>query len=129
MAAIAYRWRRRRDQRAPGDPGRHRDVVDADRAEPVGGEQLQGHIGDIGLGRRGTPPSAGRAAAVGFHHLTPSFSAPDAILWRPARERRRTAPKGAPDMEPSHNETETGTELVTETLVEEVSIDGMCGVY
>ena len=27
------------------------------------------------------------------------------------------------------NEAETGTELVTETLVEEVSIDGMCGVY
>jgi mycofactocin precursor peptide MftA len=35
-------------------------------------------------------------------------------------------------MEPSHNTgTELGadTELVTETLVEEVSIDGMCGVY
>ncbi|MCW2660798.1 MULTISPECIES: mycofactocin precursor MftA [unclassified Mycobacterium] len=27
------------------------------------------------------------------------------------------------------HETETETELVTETLVEEVSIDGMCGVY
>jgi mycofactocin precursor peptide MftA len=27
------------------------------------------------------------------------------------------------------NETETETELVTEILVEEVSIDGMCGVY
>ncbi|WP_163697390.1 MULTISPECIES: mycofactocin precursor MftA [Mycolicibacterium] len=31
-------------------------------------------------------------------------------------------------MEPSHT-SETETELVTETLVEEVSIDGMCGVY
>jgi len=31
-------------------------------------------------------------------------------------------------MEPSQN-TATETELVTETLVEEVSIDGMCGVY
>ena len=31
-------------------------------------------------------------------------------------------------MEPSQN-TEIETELVTETLVEEVSIDGMCGVY
>ncbi|HEY5152218.1 MAG TPA: mycofactocin precursor MftA [Mycobacterium sp.] len=31
-------------------------------------------------------------------------------------------------MEPSQN-TEVETELVTETLVEEVSIDGMCGVY
>ncbi|MCX6481676.1 MAG: mycofactocin precursor MftA [Mycobacterium sp.] len=27
------------------------------------------------------------------------------------------------------DQTETGTEMVTETLVEEVSIDGMCGVY
>ena len=36
-------------------------------------------------------------------------------------------------MEPSQNTTTaaagTDTELVTETLVEEVSIDGMCGVY
>ena len=31
-------------------------------------------------------------------------------------------------MEPNQN-TEVETELVTETLVEEVSIDGMCGVY
>ena len=30
-------------------------------------------------------------------------------------------------MEP--NQQESDTELVTETLVEEVSIDGMCGVY
>ena len=27
------------------------------------------------------------------------------------------------------HETDTDTQLVTETLVEEVSIDGMCGVY
>jgi mycofactocin precursor peptide MftA len=27
------------------------------------------------------------------------------------------------------HETETDTELVAEILVEEVSIDGMCGVY
>ena len=33
-------------------------------------------------------------------------------------------------MEPTNNETESpATELVTESLVEEVSIDGMCGVY
>jgi len=32
-------------------------------------------------------------------------------------------------MEPSSNEVGTDTELVTEALVEEVSIDGMCGVY
>ena len=28
-----------------------------------------------------------------------------------------------------NQQTDTDTELVTETLVEEVSIDGMCGVY
>jgi mycofactocin precursor len=27
------------------------------------------------------------------------------------------------------HQADTDTELVTETLVEEVSIDGMCGVY
>lgn len=27
------------------------------------------------------------------------------------------------------HETDNDTQLVTETLVEEVSIDGMCGVY
>jgi mycofactocin precursor len=33
-------------------------------------------------------------------------------------------------MEPTQQETtESATELVTESLVEEVSIDGMCGVY
>ncbi|MBO0864523.1 MAG: mycofactocin precursor [Mycobacterium sp.] len=31
-------------------------------------------------------------------------------------------------MEPDQ-QIDTETELVTETLVEEVSIDGMCGVY
>ena len=29
----------------------------------------------------------------------------------------------------SNQQAENTTELVTETLVEEVSIDGMCGVY
>lgn len=33
-------------------------------------------------------------------------------------------------MEPNQqSEADTDTELVAETLVEEVSIDGMCGVY
>ena len=36
-------------------------------------------------------------------------------------------PKG--EKIPMEHENETETELVTETLVEEVSIDGMCGVY
>ncbi|CAM5741304.1 mycofactocin precursor MftA [Mycolicibacterium aubagnense] len=29
----------------------------------------------------------------------------------------------------SNQQADSNTELVTETLVEEVSIDGMCGVY
>jgi len=29
----------------------------------------------------------------------------------------------------TNQQAEAGTELVTESLVEEVSIDGMCGVY
>jgi mycofactocin precursor peptide MftA len=32
-------------------------------------------------------------------------------------------------MEPQQQHEGNETELVTETLVEEVSIDGMCGVY
>jgi mycofactocin precursor len=32
-------------------------------------------------------------------------------------------------MEPTQNETTTASDLVNESLVEEVSIDGMCGVY
>lgn len=32
-------------------------------------------------------------------------------------------------MDSTRNETENSAELVTEALVEEVSIDGMCGVY
>lgn len=32
-------------------------------------------------------------------------------------------------MDNDRNEIDNGAELVTEALVEEVSIDGMCGVY
>ena len=32
-------------------------------------------------------------------------------------------------MEPNRSDTDSATELVTETMVDEVSIDGMCGVY
>ena len=40
----------------------------------------------------------------------------------------RPVPGRATLMEPNQ-QAEAQTELVTETLVEEVSIDGMCGVY
>jgi mycofactocin precursor len=33
------------------------------------------------------------------------------------------------DQDRQNQDSEADTELVTETLVEEVSIDGMCGVY
>ena len=41
---------------------------------------------------------------------------------------RDTLPSKGETMEPTQ-QTETESELVTESLVEEVSIDGMCGVY
>ena len=41
---------------------------------------------------------------------------------------RDPAQRKAVFMEPNQ-QTDADTELVTETLVEEVSIDGMCGVY
>jgi mycofactocin precursor peptide MftA len=34
-----------------------------------------------------------------------------------------------PNQQSEAEQSEADTELVTETLVEEVSIDGMCGVY
>lgn len=48
---------------------------------------------------------------------------------RDDRLSRQSAKPRGKAMEPTRNETEATTELVTETLVEEVSIDGMCGVY
>lgn len=41
---------------------------------------------------------------------------------------RRKAQKGVYQMDQNQN-VETEAQLVTESLVEEVSIDGMCGVY
>ena len=49
------------------------------------------------------------------------------MWWRPARERRRTAPKGR-RTEPRPQQTETGTELVTETLVEGCPSTGCAGL-
>ena len=42
-----------------------------------------------------------------------------------------TAPRNGQEREPrmENDTTEQNTDLVTESLVEEVSIDGMCGVY
>ncbi|AAK44947.1 mycofactocin protein [Mycobacterium tuberculosis XTB13-197] len=60
------------------------------------------------------------------HHIRPSISALDAILCPDRRIAVETCWRKAIQMD---YETDTDTELVTETLVEEVSIDGMCGVY
>jgi mycofactocin precursor len=38
-------------------------------------------------------------------------------------------PNKAPGTRAADDAADADTELVTETLVEEVSIDGMCGVY
>ena len=57
-----------------------------------------------------------------------SISALDAILLRLRSHCRDPMRRKVLFMEPNQ-QVETETELVTETLVEEVSIDGMCGVY
>jgi len=54
------------EQRPARDPGCGRDIVDADLAEPVGGEQVQGGIGDIARG--GRPPATGAGRACGCCH-------------------------------------------------------------
>jgi mycofactocin precursor peptide MftA len=56
--------------------------------------------------------------ALPLRHSMPYCVQIDRSLSRPGERRIRM-----------DNENETETELVTETLVEEVSIDGMCGVY
>jgi mycofactocin precursor peptide MftA len=58
------------------------------------------------------------------HFGTPWLTASYTTLTEPVESRTRKAAL----MEPSE-QVEAETELVTETLVEEVSIDGMCGVY
>ena len=57
----------------------------------------------------------------------PSISALDAIFLRSRSQLSRPFDRKVQKMDPNQQvETE---ELVAETLVEEVSIDGMCGVY
>ena len=74
---------------------------------------------------RRRPTRAGRVvAAIGE---TLPFSALDAIflpMWR-----ARVDDSASERVRRMDNEIATDTEMVTETLVEEVSIDGMCGVY
>src|SRR5882757_1740623 len=60
--------------------------------------------------------------------LTASVLALDAILLRPRSHCRYPTRRKVLFMEPNQ-QVDTETQLVTETLVEEVSIDGMCGVY
>src|SRR3954451_943450 len=56
-----------------------------------------------------------------FRHPMPYSCDLDHIMSRPGSRKVHL-------MEPNQ-QAETEAELVTETLVEEVSIDGMCGVY
>jgi mycofactocin precursor peptide MftA len=61
----------------------------------------------------------------------PSILAPDAISYEDSHRIDMTLSSPQPKgnvMEPNQ-QNQTDTELVTESLVEEVSIDGMCGVY
>ena len=117
------------EQRAPRDARGLGDVVDADVVEPACGEQVERDVGDVVLRGRAAPTDAVLRNPAFTPSIHPFISALDAIflrsrsqLSRPAK--RKGAYHGAEPAEPK-----TDTELVTETLVEEVSIDGMCGVY
>jgi len=112
------------------------DIVDADLVEAVRGEQVDGHIADV-VPRRGAPP-ANPVLGIRRHEPHPSISALDAILLRPRSHCRDSTRRKVLFMEPNQEvgteagaaaAATSGSELVTETLVEEVSIDGMCGVY
>src|ERR1700712_145501 len=69
-----------------------------------------------------------RAAGSRLIEIAPSVSALDAIFLRSRSHLSRPTKRKGATMEPTQ-QAETETELVTESLVEEVSIDGMCGVY
>ncbi|BCI91117.1 hypothetical protein NIIDMKKI_63230 [Mycobacterium kansasii] len=72
--------------------------------------------------RRPTRDSCSIRPALPFRHSMP-YSGDQCDQYHLTLSRPRT--KG---IHVDH-ETDTDVELVTETLVEEVSIDGMCGVY
>ena len=61
----------------------------------------------------------------------PSVSALDAIFLRSRSQSSRTAVRVTAERVKAMEQEQTTAEqdLVTESLVEEVSIDGMCGVY
>ncbi|GFG97766.1 hypothetical protein MTIM_36450 [Mycobacterium timonense] len=65
----------------------------------------------------------------GIFRPRPSISALDAIFWPASVTQTPSLSRPDERQGPVDHETETDTQLVTETLVEEVSIDGMCGVY
>ncbi|BCO48734.1 hypothetical protein MINTM008_46780 [Mycobacterium intracellulare] len=101
------------------------DVVDAHVGETAGGEQVDGHVGDMGRRGRAAPahPRLRHLRTPPFHFGTRCHILAASVTQTPSLSR--------PDERqgPVDHETETDTQLVTETLVEEVSIDGMCGVY
>ena len=108
------------------------DVVDADLVEAAGGEEVDGDIAEVVPGR-GAPPANRGARNPAASPPRPSISALDAIFLRSRSQLSR--PNDDERCEPWSPECSRPSggdirhELVTETLVEEVSIDGMCGVY
>jgi mycofactocin precursor len=95
------------------------ECAPADRGTACSGEQVDGVVDR----RRPTRAAGGGDTAIA------SIAALDAIFCRLDRDlSSRYTRKGHAPMEPNQ-QSEAETELVTETLVEEVSIDGMCGVY
>jgi mycofactocin precursor len=90
-------------------------------------------VHDLGTGRRGRAPALGDGLSTnsdGFPRNTGIYalSAIMVMVTVPTTPggNHMTAQNPASQAD---NSTSTETELVTESLVEEVSIDGMCGVY
>ena len=118
MSRSAPQATKRRARGVPVDP----------RGQPVGvGVRGRGPVMAYApwLLSSGAGPLAAAASsdpALPFRHSMP-YSDHDCDRIDPALSR--------PDERQSYvdHQTDTDTELVTETLVEEVSIDGMCGVY
>jgi mycofactocin precursor len=105
-----------------------RNVVDADRIEAAGNEEVDRDIAQVVPGRRASPadPVLGTRPhhhpALPLWHSMPYSCDLDHNCRDPVEEKVAI-------MEPNQQVENDNTELVTETLVEEVSIDGMCGVY
>ena len=116
------------EERAPADAGLGGDLVDGGVVETVLGEQPQRDDLERARARPGRPAAPGFGQGLAFRHaMTLTYAVIRHTVTKSCGEgvdhdrrthhaERRTRPR-------------TTTAVVEDVLVEEVSIDGMCGVY